>query len=94
MKGDVGHAVLRYIIRDHDAEKFEERKETLRNIEKTINEKWGQGTAALTITDQYRNMAEIIAGCMHPIENAKKPAKMQALHRLFSPSAAAQTAPS
>ena len=72
MQGDVGHAVLRYIIRDHDAEKFEERKETLRNIEKTINEKWGRGTAALTITDQYRNMAEIIAGCMHLIENAKK----------------------
>ena len=72
MQGDVSHAVLRYIIRDHDAEKFEERKETLRNIEKTINEKWGQGTAALTITDQYRNMAEIIAGCMHLIENAKK----------------------
>ena len=68
----MSHAVLRYIIRDHDAEKFEERKETLRNIEKTINEKWGQGTAALTITDQYRNMAEIIAGCMHLIENAKK----------------------
>ena len=72
MKGDVGNAVLRYIIRDHDAAKFEERKETLRNIEKKINQKWGRGTAALTITDQYRNMAEIISGCMHLIENAKK----------------------
>ena len=38
MKGDVGNAVLRYIIRDHDAAKFEERKETLRNIEKKINQ--------------------------------------------------------
>ena len=72
MTGDVGNAVLRYIIRDHDAEKFEERKMALRGIEKRINEKWGRGTAVLTITDQYRNMAEIISGCMHLIENAKK----------------------
>ena len=72
MKGDVRHAVLRYIIRDHDAEKFEERKTILRAIEKKINQKWGRGTASLTITDQYRNMAEIISGCMHLIENAKK----------------------
>ena len=34
------------------AAKFEERKETLRNIEKKINQKWGRGTASLTITDQ------------------------------------------
>ena len=72
MKGDEGSAVLRFIIRDHDAEKFEERKMTLRGIEKRINEKWGRGTAVLTITDQYRNMSEIISGCMHLIENAKK----------------------
>ena len=72
MKGDVGNATLRYIIRDHDAAKFEERKETLRNIEKKINQKWSRGTAVLTIADQYRNMAEIIDGCMHLIDNAKK----------------------
>ena len=72
MRGDVGSAVLRYIIRDHSAEKFEERKETLRRIEKKINEKWGRGTAVLTLTDQYRNMAEIIAGSMHLIRNAEK----------------------
>ena len=72
MHGDVGSAVIRYIIRDHDAEKFEARKETLRRIEKKINEKWGRGTAVLSITDQYRNMAEIISGSMHLIENAEK----------------------
>ena len=72
MKGDTGFAELRYIIRDHDAEKFEERKKTLQNIEKSMNEKWGQDTVKLTITDQYRNMSEVISGCMHLIENAKK----------------------
>ena len=85
MKGDVGNAVLRYIIRDHDAAKFEERKETLRDIEKKINQKWGRGTAALTITDQYRNMAEIIAGCMHLIENAKKACRNAGVTPLILP---------
>lgn len=72
MKGDVGHAVLRYIIRDHDREMFEKRKETLKQIENAVNSKWGRGTAVLTITEQYRNMAEIISGCMHLIRNAEK----------------------
>lgn len=72
MKGDVAKAELHYIIRDHDAEKFEQKKELLKDIEKRMNDKWGTGTVRLVITDQYRNMAEIIAGCMHLIENAEK----------------------
>ena len=72
MSGDVAKAELHYIVRDHDKNLFEARKETLRHIEKNLNEKWGEGTVKLTITDQYQNMAEIIAGCMHLIENAKK----------------------
>ena len=37
-----------------------------------MNEKWGEGTVTLTISEQYRNMAEIISPCMHLIDNAKK----------------------
>ena len=85
MHGDVGSAVIRYIIRDHDAEKFEARKETLRRIEKKINEKWGRGTAVLSITDQYRNMAEIIAGSMHLIENAEKACEAAGVTPLIRP---------
>lgn len=85
MKGDVGEAVLRYIIRDHSAEKFEQRKETLRSIEKQMNEKWGRGTVTLTLTDQYRNMAEIISGCMHLIENAEKACRRAGVEPLILP---------
>lgn len=42
-----------------------------------MNEKWGEGTVTLTISEQYRNMAEIISTCMHLIDNAKKHVKMQ-----------------
>lgn len=71
MSGECASAQLNYIVRDHDKNLFEARKHTLRLIEKDLNEKWGEGTVTLTITDQYKNMAEIIAGCMHLIDNAK-----------------------
>ena len=72
MKGDVAEAVLHYIVRDHQADSFEKRKQTLHEIVKMMNQKYGRGTVALIITDQYRNMAEIIAESMHLIENAEK----------------------
>ena len=71
MKGDCAEAQLDYIIRDHDFAMFEARKTILRHIEKTINEKYGAGTATLTVREQYRNMKEKIEPCMHLVENAK-----------------------
>ena len=73
--GTVEYSKLNYIVRDHDAEKFEERNKFLKNIEKTINEKYGEDTVTLTIKEQYRNMKEKIEPCMHLIENAKKATK-------------------
>ena len=72
MQGEVGEAKLNYIVRDHDKAGFEERKKTLRLIEKNLNEKWGEGTVTLKITDQYRNMKEIVEEHMHLIDHAKK----------------------
>ena len=85
MSGDVANATLNYIIRDHDASLFEARKNTLRHIEKIMNEKWGEGTVTLTIKEQYTNMAEIIKDHMHLIENAKKAAVRAGLEPLVHP---------
>ncbi len=71
MCGDVAHTELHYILRDHNKKSFELRQNVLRDIERNINAKWGEGTAKLTITQEYRNMLEIIGSCMHLIENAK-----------------------
>ena len=60
MSGNVEKAELHYIVRDHDNAAFEAKKKTLALIAKTLNEKYGEGTVALTITDQYQNMAEKI----------------------------------
>lgn len=68
MNGNVENASLSYIIRDHDREKFEARKSFIEKIVGFINEKYGQGTAVLTLTDQYFNMLEKIEENMHVID--------------------------
>lgn len=73
--GSVEYSKLVYIVRDHDADKFTARNELLQNIEKTMNEKYGEGVVTLTIKQQYRNMKEKIEPCMHLIDNAKKAIK-------------------
>lgn len=72
IQGTVEHASLHFIIRDHDGGHFEARQEMLRQIEKAMNEKYGAGTAKLTIRQQYRNMEEMVKPCMHLIDYAKE----------------------
>ncbi len=72
MHGAVDHASLSYIIRDHDAAVFAARKDLLRRVEARINEIYGAGTAVLTVRDQYRNMAEVLADHMEVVELAER----------------------
>ena len=72
MSGDVEHANLHYIVRDHDRATFEMRKKTLEHAAKTINEKYAREVIRLTLKDSYYNMAEKIAPHMELIENAKR----------------------
>ena len=69
--GTVEKAYISYIIRDHSAEIFKARKNTMQHIEKLLNEKYGEGTVKLTLSDQYRNMEEMVRPHMHLIDNAK-----------------------
>ena len=61
-------AKLDYIIRDHDREKFENRKHFIANIAKEMNEKYGEGTVSVELRDQYYNMKEKIDTNMHVID--------------------------
>ena len=79
LEGDATRAHMRHIVRDHDAASFQCRKNTLRHIEKTLNETWGAGTVQLTIRDQYRNMAEIVRQHPQLIARAEQAARMAGL---------------
>ena len=85
MQGCVESARLDYIIRDHDAGMFDARKRTLAHIEKLINEKYGEGTAKLTVTDSYRNMAEMIRPVFHIVEIAEEAVRMAGLEPIHAP---------
>ena len=61
-------AKLAYIIRDHDRDKFEDRKAFIADCVKKINEKYGEGTCEAEIYDQYYNMKEKIDPNMHVID--------------------------
>ena len=70
MKGEVERSELHYIIRDHDMEKFEEKKAVMTAAADFINRKYGAGTLELTLKDSYYNMKEKIEPCMFLIDNA------------------------
>lgn len=71
MKGSVEQSELYYIIRDHDLEKFEEKKRAMTVAADFINAKYGAGTMELTITDSYFNMKKCIEPVMYVVDRAK-----------------------
>lgn len=72
MEGTVEKSVLRYIVRDHDLEKFARKKQMLAAAAAFINEKYGAGSCILTLKDSYFNMKKCIEPVMHIVENAKR----------------------
>ena len=72
IKGRVEEAELHYIIRDHDAAKYDQKKQVIQDIADYLNKKYGEGTFELTIEESYRNMKEKIEPHMHLIDNARK----------------------
>lgn len=85
MEGGVSDASLTYILRDHDAQVFDNRQKTMRQAAKFINERYGAGTVELDIRVQYRNMAEVIEKCPSIVENAKKACKAAGVEELILP---------
>ena len=74
--GSVEEADITYIIRDHDRQKFEEKKKTVLDCCDFINLKYGQGTANPVVKDQYYNMREQVEPHYHVVEKAVKAMEM------------------
>ncbi len=68
MEGEVEQTILKYIIRDHDINLFQNRKELITNTAKEINQKLGSDIIKVTVKDQYFNMKEKITPVMHIVE--------------------------
>ncbi len=69
--GTVENAELVYIIRDHDLDRFNERKALMESAAKYINNKYGEGSLVLELKDQYFNMKQQVEPVLHIVETAK-----------------------
>ena len=78
-------AKLDYIIRDHDRDKFEDRKHFMEGIAKKMNEKYGEGTVSIELHDQYYNMKEKIDPNMHVIDIVLKAMEKSGVKRKVEP---------
>jgi tripeptide aminopeptidase len=70
--GKVEETVLQYIIRDHDMDHFQARKEVMRTLSKTINEHYDREVISIDINDQYFNMKEKVVPVMHIVDIAEE----------------------
>ena len=68
IESNVEQAKLHYIIRDHDRERFEDRKRFVQRCAEQMNETYGEGTVIAEVKDQYYNMKEKIDPQMHVID--------------------------
>lgn len=68
IQANIENATLHYIIRDHDRERFEDRKDFIEDCVKRMNAKYGNGTVTAELKDQYYNMKEKIDPNMHVID--------------------------
>ncbi len=71
MVGEVEQSTLRYIIRDHDMQKFQEKKAVMEAAAAFINQKYGAGTVELTVQDSYFNMKKCIEPYLYIVQQAK-----------------------
>ena len=85
MQGECEQAELTYIIRNHDAEQFEEQKQFIIRVCEYLNSRYGEGTFDLQITDQYRNMRSIIEKDMRVVELANQAIRVAGLTPHSSP---------
>lgn len=83
--GAVEQADITYIIRDHDRAKFEEKKALMTKVCDFINVKYGDGTATLTLKDQYYNMRQQVEPHFHVVEKAIKAIEMAGIKPKVQP---------
>lgn len=72
LNGTVENTSMQYIIRDFFNDTFVKRQERLKEIEKDLNQKYGEGTVTVDIKEQYRNMKEMVEPVIHIVDNAKR----------------------
>lgn len=85
MSGDVEQTKMNYIIRDHDKEKFEDKKANLEKIVNKLQQKYGENNIILEISDQYYNMKDKIEPVKHIVDIAYEAMKDLNIEPIIQP---------
>lgn len=85
MTGTVEQAKMAYIVRDHDREKFEERKQRVLDIAEELNDHFDEERIQIEMHDQYYNMREVIEKDMRAVEVAQKAMEKLAIEPILEP---------
>ncbi len=64
----IEQARMSYIIRDHDSSRFDDRKRFIQHVGELMNQRYGEGTVEVSVSDQYYNMKQQIDPQMHVID--------------------------
>ncbi len=83
--GSTEGVTLKYIIRDHDTPRFEARKAFMEKAVRWMNDKYGEDRFALSMRDQYRNMADKVKGHEHVVETALEAMRELGIEPLIIP---------
>ena len=74
--GTVENAKISYIIRDHDSEKFEQKKVYMWSCVDLLKKKYGEEVLTLTLKDQYFNMRKMVEPHPQVIAKAEEAMRM------------------
>lgn len=85
ISGNEEETVLEYIIRDHDKDKFNEKKATFEKVTAYLNDKYGEGTFELSLKDNYFNMKEKIVNHMEIVDRAEAAMKKVGVEPIIVP---------
>ena len=85
MEGKVEDTELSYIVRDHDRNKFEARKQYLLDLVDSLNKENGHTVYEIEIKDQYYNMKEMVVPVMHIVDIAEAAMKELNIKPLIKP---------
>lgn len=85
IEGEVEETILKYIIRDHDKDKFEARKELMQNLIADLNSKYETEIFSLDLKDQYFNMKEKIEPVMHIVDIAETAMRQLGIEPIIKP---------
>ena len=85
MSGNVTTTNMKYLIRDFDKENFDKRAEKMQEIAEVLNQKYGEGSVEVKVTESYRNMREKIEPCMELVDMAFAAIKNVGLEPVVEP---------